>query len=222
MKFINNKRKKYLILLPMVFLLLNAFYFMYATKEIKNALLQEKYVETAHAVDMLYAAVEATVDREWCDHKLNIRDSIEYLDTLYQIFAAAYKVIDGNLVIFTERVYETSPLEPLERDEFIQAVFSNEKGSIVLGDTPKDQQYREVHLYYRWMPLYSPPSERYLVVIGVSTYSVTAKVALWVSGGQWASMLITFVINVWFVILLARLNNPDKGTEINAGNRRSR
>jgi len=178
---------------------------MYAVKEIRQTLLKEKYIEVVNIVDMLSAAVEANPERHWSEHEQNIKDSIEYFDTLPQIFAAAYKVIDGELIIFTKRVYETSPLEPLERPEFIEAVFSNEQGSIVIGDTPENQQYRDVYLYYRWMPIYSAPNERYLIVTGVSYYSVSSAVPLWVSVGQWVSMGITFAINTGLIILLVRL-----------------
>jgi hypothetical protein len=207
MKIYNGKWGKFLILTPVLFLILNAIYFMYASKEIRQTLLDEKYVEIVNAVDMLSAAVEANSERLWFDHEQNIKDSIEYYDILPQIFAAAYKVIDGELVIFTDRVYETSPLEPLERDEFIQAVFSNEQGSIVIGDKPKNQEYREVYLYYRWMPIYSAPDERYLIVMGVSYYSVSSTVPMWVSVGQWASMGVTFAINIWLILLLVRLGH---------------
>jgi len=64
-----------------------------------------------------------------------------------------------------------------------------------------------LHLYYRWMPLYSPEHERFLVIGGVSSYSVTKNVSLWVSVGQWVSMIITFALNIWLVLLITRLGN---------------
>ena len=95
----------------------------------------------------------------------------------------------------------------MEREEFIQAVFSNDQGKIIIGDTPENQKYRDVYLYYRWMPFYSFAGERYLVVTGVSYYSVVSTIPLWVSVGQWVSTVITFALNTWLILLIVRLGS---------------
>lgn len=69
------------------------------------------------------------------------------------------------------------------------------------------EEITDIHLYYRWMPLYSPPEDRYLVVSGISKYSVVSKISIWVSVGQWVSMAITFFLNVGLITLLARLGS---------------
>jgi len=96
-KFLNNRKRKYLTILPFVFLILNAFYYMHASDEIQNTLLQEKYEEITNAVDMLAAAVEANPERVWQEHEHNIRDSVEFMDQLYQLYAGAYKLIDKTM-----------------------------------------------------------------------------------------------------------------------------
>jgi hypothetical protein len=204
MKILNSKWK-YLLLVPIVFLAMSGIYFRHAAKEIQNALLGEKYKEAIDIVDILAAAVEANTERQWQDHEQNIVASVEYTDRLYQVYAEAYKPIDGELVSITERFYETSPFAPFEFAEFIEMAAAKESGSLVIGYTPDDQDYRGLHLYFRWMPLYSPPDERYLVIVGISRYSVVSTVPLWVSAAQWASMGLTFAINVSLILLLARL-----------------
>ena len=57
--FLNNKRARFILLLPVVFLILNAFYFKYATREIQKAMLDEKFVEIMDTIDTLAAAVNA-------------------------------------------------------------------------------------------------------------------------------------------------------------------
>ena len=202
MQFLSHRRKKYLIMLPIVFLVINAFYFMHASKEIQKTLLKEKYVEVINAVDMLATAVEASPNY---DYESNIRDSVEFMDKLYQIYTGAYKLIDGDIVLITDRIYETSSFEPFDYYEFSSIVFEQEDGRLIIGYTPENQTYRELYLYFRWMPVYSLPSEQYLVVAGVSQYSITAAVAQWVSIGQLASMAITFIIDTWLIILLVHL-----------------
>jgi len=205
MKFLTNKWGKFLVLVPVLFLALNAFYFMHASKEIQNALLREKYDETINFVEMLSSAVEANTERVWSDHEQNIINSVEYADKLYQIYAGAYKLVDDNLILINECFYETSPFEPFDFVEFTDAAMTQESGSLIIGYTPENQKYRELNLYFKWMPLYSPPNERYLVIAGVSKYSVTSAVPLWVSMGQLVNMGVTFIINTWLILLLVRL-----------------
>lgn len=164
-KLFNHQRQKYLILLPMLFLVLNALYFRHATRVIGDTMLQEKYLEVLRATEMLAAAVEAKPERTWYNHEQNIIDSVEYLDKLYQVYGGTYKTVNGELVLITERFYETSIFEPMGFTEFTEAVFSQESGDLIIGYTPENQTYRELHVYYRWMPLYSPKGERFLVVM---------------------------------------------------------
>ena len=133
LKLFNDKKRKYLLLLPVVFLIFNALYYRYATKEIQRTLLMEKHVEIVDAVNMLAAAVDANPEREWFNHERNIHDSVEYLDKQYQVYAGAYKLVDGQLELITERFYETSPFEPLEFREFCEAISTQEYGSLIIG-----------------------------------------------------------------------------------------
>ena len=211
MGFLNDNKRKYLILIPVVFLLLNALFFQYAVKKINSAVLQEKYVEITDAVDMLAAAVEANPDRVWYEHERNICGSVEYLDSLYQIYCAAYKPVDGDLTLITERYYETSMFEPLDYPEFIEAIHTRESGGLVIGYTPDNQPHMDLHVYFRWTPLYSAASERYLIIAAVSQHSVVTEIPVWVSAGQWASMAVTFVLNVWLILLIVRMKNDAAG-----------
>jgi hypothetical protein len=194
-------RRKYLLLVPIIFLVANAFYFAHATREIENAMLHEKLVEIINATNGLAAAVEGNPDRLWTDHELNIKNSVEFFDNLYQIYGGAYRCTDNGLELVTYRAYETSPFEPLDYPEFVEAINNNASGNITINYAPEEQEYRDLHLYYRWMPLYSPPNERYLVITGVSKYSIVTKIPHWVSAGQWVSTVFTFLLNMWLITL---------------------
>ena len=207
LKFLNHKRYKYFIMLPVVFLLLSALYYKYEIKEIQGALLLENYNKAVNYVDVLASAVEANKERKWLDHEQNICDAVEFIDQLYQMYGAAYKLVDGQLLLITERFYETSPFELLDFTEFCDTVFGQESGGLIIGYAPESQAYRALHIYFQWMPLYSPENERYLVVAGASAYSVTSTIPLWVSAWQWVSMGITFILNVCLIMLLARLGH---------------
>ena len=198
-------KRRFLLLIPVFFLILNALYFQYASRHIQRALLQEKVVEITDAVDMLAAAVEANPKRTWYEHERNLSRLVEYLDGIYQVFAAAYMPgDDGELRLITSRNFETSVFEPLEFSEFRAAILAQESGLLTVGYTPELQEYRDLHIYFRWMPLYSPPGERFLVAAGVSQLSVVTKIPAWISVGQWVSTAVTFILNAWLVILIAR------------------
>jgi hypothetical protein len=203
--------KKYLILLPIAILIIAALYYRYDVEEIRKALLSEKIATTTNAVDTLAAAVEATPDRAAHDHELNIRAATEFLDKLYQIYSAVYKPVDGNLVLYSEQTYETSVFDPLEYPEFLAAVDAHDYGSLIIGYTPAGQSYRELYLYYRWMPSYA--EERYLVVTGISQYSIVTQIPLLVSAGQWSSMAVTLILNIWLVILIVRQREDQRRRE---------
>ena len=134
---------------------------------------------------MLAAGVEAEPDRPWYDHEYNIRDAVEYLDNLPQIYAAAFKVVCDEHVLFTERFAESSPFKPFDYPDFEAAITSQVFDHIVINYTPEGQLNRDLHVYFRWMPLYSGSGEQYLVVVGVSKYSIVSNAYIWLSAGMW-------------------------------------
>jgi len=199
-----HPKGRYLLLAPIVFLVLNALFFQHATKEIQNALLYQKYIEIVHATKVLSEAVEADPERPWQDYERSIRNSVEYLDGLYQVYAGAYKLVDGKLTLFSNRVYETSPFDPLDYEKLREKVFMQDSGYIIVEYLPDYQTNLELHVYFMWMPLHSAQNERYLIITGVSRNSVETTIALWISIGQWVSMGITYILLTWMIILLAR------------------
>ena len=197
--------RKYLSLIPIAFLICSALYFQYAIRQINNLLLQEKLIETVYTVDILAAAAEANHALAWDAHEANIREAVTSLDSLHQIFAGAYKIDDaGHLMLFSKRNYETSIFDPTSYSEFISAVSNSHSGNIVIGHTPVGQAYRDLYIYFRWMPLYSPSDKRFLVAAGVSQYSVVTQIPVLISVGLWVNTFVTFLFNIWLVFLILR------------------
>ena len=205
MSFLNHKVLRYLVLIPLLFQLANAMYSQRAAHLAAEAMLREKYVDAVEKVDMLAAAVDATPARTWYEHEMNIIGAVTYLDALYQIYGAVYVLADGDLLLITERNFETSIFEPLDYPEFVDAVNANDSGGIIIGYTPEGQAYRELHLYYRWMPLYSSGGERYLVITGVSEHSVVSRTMLLASSWQVVNAILSVLLTAWLVYMIARL-----------------
>jgi hypothetical protein len=210
MGWFKDGRHRWVILLPLAVLALCAVFSERAIMEVEKALLNAKYEDASHLVDMLGAAVEANPGREWDEHESNIRDFIEHADRMEQVFAAAYKVSGGEPVIFTERHAETTSLDPFDYAEFLDAIRAADYGGVTVGFEPEGQEFRDSYLYYRWMPLYSAYPRRYLIVMGVSEYAITSHVAWWVSAGMWACTGVTFLLNMWLTVLIVSSGRRSK------------
>ena len=210
---VNNENNRYLLILVLAIAAA-----LILPKITQDAFLRERIATTTDAVDMLAAAVEAAPSRPWYDHELNIRDGVEHLDQVEQVYAAAFKVIDGKKVQFTERFYETSPFEPFDFPIFVGAVDESTSGHVVIKYAPDNQGTRDLHLYFRWMPLYSGAGEQYLVVVGVSKHSIVSNAYKWLSVGLWLLVAAVAVPTVVCVLRVAECgnerdgsNNPDRG-----------
>jgi len=203
-KILNDSKKKFIFFAALLFLIVNSYWNLQSTRLIDNALLDEKYIETKNCVDMLCVAVDANPGRDWQEHENNITASVAFVDNLPLTFAAAYKPVDGTLILITERDYATD-FNPLIYDDFHAAVNENASGDLTIGFTPKGGEYRDIRLYYRWLPSYSPDGEKYLVVTGVSRYSVVVGIPALFTIGQWISTVILSALFLLFIYLDAVL-----------------
>jgi hypothetical protein len=199
----NDPKKKNLFLIPIVFLLLNAYIFQYANQLIDDSILNEKYIETVNHVNMLAAAVEANENRFWEDHEYNINDAMKFIDALPMTFAAVYKPTGGELTQISGGD-DAKDFDPRAYDEFMSAIALHDSGNLVLGFTPENHPYRDMHLYYTHMPLYAPPEQRYVCVAAISSESVITKIPLWVSAGQWVCIVQTFALELWMIFVIIR------------------
>jgi len=210
MKSLSEGIKRYLILIPIVFLLLNAYYFQHASKQIQDAIMNEKRVEVENHVKMLAAVANQDANRPWINNKRNIVKAAEYIDSQPMVFAGAYKRINGSLKLISERNDETM-FDPLRYSEFFSAIAKNESGRLELPYARDGEARRTWYVYYHHMPLYAAPENRYLVVTSISDQSITTSVPIWESAGQWASMVFTFLLNIILVLKFIRIKHRKGG-----------
>ena len=170
------------VLLIFVLSALCLFCSWYSKRIVNDALLQERYAGIVNGVDML--AVMA-------NNEDALVKAVEYIDDLNQVYAALYKADDGNFILLSSRVYETSVLEPFDYIEFYEAVNTQESGHVIIGYTPEGQSYREMLIYFKWI---IAADEKYIVAAGVSEHSITAYIDTWVFSGQATSALLLFMI----------------------------
>ena len=202
-----NSWMKYFLLVPIIWLLAESMFYRNDIKTIDETLLEEKFVEIKNATDVLAAAVEDTPKMEEVDRERIVISATEYMDNLYQIYGEALKLVDGELVTITYRNFETSVFDPRDYPEFIEDILNNDSGETVIGYTPDNQDFRELHIYFRWMPTFSEKNERYLVLAGVSRYSVVNSIPLRISTRRWISMGVTFVFDATLIMVLGILGH---------------
>ena len=110
--------------------------------------------------------------------------------------------------LISESIFNEDDFDPMIYTEFVSMVNQQEQGDLVIIYSPDQKTSRELHLFFRWVSVH-PGSDKCLLIIGVSEDDVTAEVSLWVSVGQWTSIIITFLLQVWLVVLVTSLGVED-------------
>ena len=197
-----NGKAKYLLLLPLALLIAILAFTQYSAQKVEETVRAEKYEEIVNEINMLAAAVDANPERYWLDHEQNIIASVSYLNHPPYALCAVYKTDGGGHTLITSPG-EAAPFTLPDYQSLPIAVEQQDSGDIVIAGV----RDRDLHLYFRWMPRYSPDDERYLVVAGVRETSIPSMLPMWVSAGQIASVLITFCLNAILVVILAYLGH---------------
>jgi len=206
MTFITHGKLRYLILLPLIFLLLNAVYYQYMMKEVTNRLLQEKFNQIAADVDILGQTIDEFVntDQDWgvYDYTDNICKVVASIGTLPHTIADVYRENRYGLARLSQRAPDQESFDPRAYVQFNSAIAKQEQGRLILNFSANNQKPMQMYLYFRWVPTGPQLDNRFLVVVAVSLQSITTPMALWISVGQWVSMAITFILEAWLVLLV--------------------
>ena len=192
-------RKKWLLLLPFLFVAIVFCAIRVGENVMENLLLREKFVAVHNMVDAIGASVSVESDvpvEELLAHSLA---SVAYNDELPFVYAAAFTEFNGDLLLLSARDNATD-FNPLDYEAFVTATSDNTVGELTIGFTPEGMEYRELLLYYKWMPTELP----YLIVIGVSEYSVTTKVPVVMNMSLWIMLFIMFVTTMWSIYVAIR------------------
>ena len=196
-RVLNDPKKKSIYLLALVFLLFNCWYNLYAVRAVNAALLEEKYSNTQNSVDIICAAFGSLPEEQ--TPPAGLINSVSALDTVPLTFAAAYRLTEtGTLEVISNRDYATD-FDPLTYIEFTEAALSSDSGTVTVDFTPENGERRDMLLYYRWA------GDRYMIVSGVSKYSVTTHIPAMYTIGQWVSTFVVSALFFVFVLLNAAL-----------------
>ena len=204
MRNATDKTWNRVLMASLAFLIALIVLYTYVGSATQKNLLDNKCAEVENELGMIAAAVNADPDEPWDSHRKNIVDSMGWLDKQPFTFAAMYAPEGEELTLLTERDNATN-FDPREFDVFNRAISKNDRGSLVIGFTPTGMKYRDMHLYYLWVPDYSWMPERYLLVAAVSEYSITVKLAQWITIALQAGVIVLSAFFGWLFYLKVEL-----------------
>lgn len=178
---------------------------------IQQEKLNEKFLDKITDVDIITRPVEMYADWETQRqfYETSLVYGVEALDEAYMTFAAIYDHDLNHVLSKRNPSFENAPFEPMGYSRFREAVsatlenpeHSDGQTTLYFEDKAHGVEGRDMLVYWRWTP--DDVSEQYLVVVGISKYSVASEITVeveWIVGGM---AVITSVLNfvlVWAVV----------------------
>jgi len=194
-----NSKYRVLILLLCILLILSLFFVNSYQESNKEALIHEGHAKIVQFIQLAESKVDIF---DCCDFELDLTATIQYLDDLPEIYAAAYRYEDGELILLTDRNVEEVypyPFDPTEDDEVDIAIHSAPDGEIVITHKFSESVIRNLHLQWQWI---YKDNVTWLVFGGVTEHSVTASPT---SINMIIVVMVSFIVNLFLVYLIIRL-----------------
>jgi phage anti-repressor protein len=205
----SQSSKKYMILLPVVFLLLNAVFFKNTSDQILDTILNEKRVEVENHVKMLAALADEGKYRPWIKSDQNIIEAVKFIDESPATFAGAYKRIDGEWENVSKRDDDIA-IKMFKDIHFRAMIEQNERGRLEAPLAQPGDSATAGHIYFQQLPMHEPPENRYLIVTNISKESLVTPIPFWMSAGQWGSSVFTLLLNIILVVTLVRNRKTER------------
>ncbi|MDR1560295.1 MAG: hypothetical protein LBS84_11490 [Clostridiales bacterium] len=202
-----NGKMKYLFLAPIAIMIIFALLNQQALAKLQDDLLTEKMAASQAAVDQLVELINRHVDLGFeldeRDYERIFRFEITHMDSSENVFAGLY---DEEMHLVTKRVSMVN-FNPTHSQDFTSAILENPAGWIEVPYEREDSGTIDMHIYYRWFTGIPAFDKRYLVAVGVSMESISINPASWLTTGMIVQILVTFLLNMAFVVLLCYLGN---------------
>ena len=207
--------RKYLPALAILILAAFCMYFYLSLNNMSDTLLQEKIISRRFDVDLVCDEIDkfVEIDNDWntYDYETILSYVVTEIDGTVGTYA---ELFDGHLNSLSERspLFKGAPFDPREYPELIDFVKLNESGDMTVwfdkeGITPHD-----LYIYFRWVPTDKNLSNRLLVMIGVSKFSVDSNISVWVTYGAASLIVVSFVFIVTTVLTIIKYApNSGKG-----------
>jgi len=211
----DSGKKKWLLLVPAVVLAFLLWFQALSGSAIEQLLLQEKAHERRQHTEFIHAMMETFIE-----NGINT-------ESRGDILVAAVKYIEENFDSTFAQVYDgrLNPLndlnpgigggkkhDPLDYPEFVGAVTREEYGDLVYWYETPQAGGRDVYMTFRWTPEDpNHPEERFLVAVGISKYSLTARIPAVFDAVIWLMIFaVTLTMLFMFYVIVRQAARVDK------------
>jgi len=179
-------------------------YFPWANKEGEKRIMMEMWQEKQQDLGLLCDIVDRVVASQgtkWEESEAYqdwfrdlVINSVTYIETTY--YSTYAQAFDSSLKPITDvhpGVGGGQKHNPLNYNEFVHAVSSQEFGTVRCWyETPEAGQ-REIFMSFRWIPTDPEFNDRILVAIGISKYSLVQMANPYVQWGQVILIVTAFI-----------------------------
>jgi len=207
-----NKKNRYLLAAALLVLVLFCVYFAYA---LSTAMVQEKFTDRKLEADLICDEIDdfLILDNDWgsYDYQSVLSKMVSQIDATVTSYA---ELFDEGLASVSVRtpLFNERPFDPKDYPGFLEAIGHNERGDIAIsvgggGGAPAYTQY----MYFRWVPTDKTLSNRMLVVVGVSKYSLNNGIPPLIEYGAVALIIVSSIFIIGATILFCKLRDKYAG-----------
>ena len=174
--------------------------------EHNNDMLTEKRHSVQNRINDVCEIIEHEVsmndDWETNDYAQTLGQIVSDIDAEYMKYASLYDS-NFNRLSVSSPSYKDRPFNPFEYDEFRYAIQGESSGTVKLWfeDREKGVKGRTMYVYFRWTPDVPDP---YLVIVGISKYSLVTKTSPLMLVGLFGMVLLAGISGILTVIFSRR------------------
>lgn len=178
-----------------------------SAQKITNGAIAEKHTGIVERIEMLSDTISAISDN---DRREAVRKGVISMDNRWEVYAAAYVSDSAGLTLITPRNSEhseRSTFDPVKYPDLYAALVANQSGDYIQGYTPDGRDFRNLHIHYQWVPKGGPREDQYLVIAGISKYSINNGAAYWDTTGHLIGISVTFLVCLFGCVRLIGLGH---------------
>ena len=205
-------------MLPILLMIAFIAFFIYIGNENQKNLLSEKFEEKKQEVAMMAYQMDniLKMENDWQSrhsyYQTTLIYNMELLNRSNWTYAA---VFDSKLNQLSRQVNYDGGFDPLSYPDFKTSIQTSEIGDKLYHFDPTVGPARDVYLHYRWIPTGGEYSDRFLVVVAISKYSIVTQTSTWYQLGAIALTVTTTILNLIIIVALTRLADERKKYQMN-------
>ena len=212
-----NIRRGYLLVFGLLIIISFCLFYSYAYPAYEESRIREKAWDRQQEVNLLSGIADLLVEHGGTAGGITYEDvlrySIRYIETEFtSTFAQLYDESLTPLMELSPGVSGGQKHDPLAYPEFVEAVTTHEFGSLTYWYETPQAGGRDVYMTYRWVPTDTSHSNRYLIAVAISKFSISESLAesirIWTIG-----LIIIASIYIMLAAFYICITKKEKETE---------